>query len=166
MKCIYWNARGLANAPTRLALKRMLAEYSPDFCFLAEPWLSVNRFPNNWFNRLNLKIFAVNNRGPDEPNLWCICSKHIDPTMVLVDDQHISFTVNDNGNNIGFSVIYASTNYIKRRMLWKSLSVIHNMPWTYIGDFNTTSGAHEYRGSFLLLSFLWRSSSVGLILIA
>jgi len=152
MKCVYWNARGLANAPTRLVLKRMIREYSPDFCFLAEPWLLVNSFPKSWFNRLNLKIFVVNNRGTNDPNLWCVCQKQYDPAVVLVDEQHITFTVNDNGTDIGFSMIYASTNYIKRRRLWQALSSVQNsfsMPWSYIEDFNTICGAHEYRGNFL-----------------
>lgn len=152
MKAIYWNARGLANTPTKLVLKRMLSEYSPDFCFLSEPWLNMQKFPIRWFNRLNFKLFATNTRHNNDPNLWCLCSKNLDPNVVLVDDQHISFTMKENNVDFGFSVVYASTSYIKRRSLWQSLSHVHNnynMPWSYIGDFNTICGTHEYRGNFL-----------------
>lgn len=31
MKSLYWNVRGLANAPSRLALKRFLNVHKPDF---------------------------------------------------------------------------------------------------------------------------------------
>jgi hypothetical protein len=97
-------------------------------------------------------MFAINNRSPNDPNPWCLCLKHIDPIVVLVDDQHVSLTINDNGNDFCFSVVYASTSYIKRRSLWQALSSVpnsYNMPWSYIGDFNTICGAHEYRGNFL-----------------
>lgn len=48
----------------------------------------------------------------------------------------------------GFSIIYASTNYIHRINLWTRLSnIMNNTPWTYIGDFNTIVSADEYRGS-------------------
>ncbi|CAI8593585.1 unnamed protein product [Vicia faba] len=35
---------GLANAPTRLALKAILSKYTSDFCFLAEPWMRFQNF--------------------------------------------------------------------------------------------------------------------------
>lgn len=47
-----------------------------------------------------------------------------------------------------FSVVYASTNYITRRKLWLSLSnIISNIPWTFIGDFNSIVSTDEYKGS-------------------
>jgi hypothetical protein len=48
-------------------------------------------------------------------------------------------------------VVYASTSYITRRQLWNKLNDIqthHNLPWSFIGDFNAIIGAHEHRGSF------------------
>jgi hypothetical protein len=72
--------------------------------------------------------------------------------VVHVDDQQVSFTVKENGVDIGISVVYASTNYVKRRLLWHSLTVVQNsmlIPWACIGDFNTILGSHEHRGAFL-----------------
>jgi hypothetical protein len=118
MKYIFWNVRGIANSPTKLALKRLLIAYKPEFCFISEPWMKFTDFPPNWFSRLNLKQFAVNNRSNLLPNLWCFGSSNIDLVVVHVDDQQVSFTVKENGVDIGISVVYASTNYVKRRQLW------------------------------------------------
>jgi hypothetical protein len=54
---------------------------------------------------------------------------------------------------LGISAVYASNCYLHRRNLWSALSQIqsqHNLPWSYLGDFNTILGSHEYRGNFLI----------------
>jgi hypothetical protein len=149
MKCIFWNIRGLANSPSKLALKRLILKNKPSFVFIAEPWMDVNSFPQTWLRRLNLKVFAVNNRGNLLPNLWCLCLDHLNPEVIDLDDQQISFIFDDNGQVFGLSAIYASTNYIKRKNLWHKLSLIQNdnaAPWCFIGDFNSILGSHEHRG--------------------
>jgi hypothetical protein len=150
MKHIYWNIRGIANSPSKIALKRLLKAYKRDFCYISEPWMNFNNFPSNWFSRLNFKLFAVNKRNDLLPNIWCCCSSHIEPVIIHADDQQISFTVSDSGIEVGFSVVYASTDYVKRRLLWHSLRMVHNsllLPWLCIGDFNTTLGSHEVRSN-------------------
>jgi hypothetical protein len=72
MKCFYWNVRGLANSPTKLALKNLILVNKPDFCFIAEPWITADRFSASWLNRVGMKFFAVNIRGNLLPNLWCL----------------------------------------------------------------------------------------------
>ena len=47
--------------------------------------------------------------------------------------------------------MYASTSNIKRKQLWETLNNLqtqHNLPWNFIGDFNTVLGAHEHQGHF------------------
>lgn len=69
MKCIYWNARGLANPPTRVALKRFILQHRPDVILLSEPWMDFVDFPRRWLVNLNLKLFVVNSRQNMLPNL-------------------------------------------------------------------------------------------------
>jgi len=52
MKFIYWNIRGLANFPSRLALKNLIVNNRPDFVFVSKPWMAFDNFPSNWFNKL------------------------------------------------------------------------------------------------------------------
>jgi hypothetical protein len=150
MKCLYWNIRGLANPSSKLALKNLILESKPDLCFIAEPWMNVNKISHRWLSRLGFKLFAVNNRPNTHPNLWCLCSLSLNPTLLAVDDQHISVSVVMDGKSFGISAVYASTCYLQRRNLWNALTQIHSLhmlPWCYLGDFNTILGSHEYRGN-------------------
>jgi hypothetical protein len=150
MKCLYWNIRGLANPSSKLALKNLILESKPDLCFIAEPWMNVNKISHRWLSRLGFKLFAVNNRPNNHPNLWCLCSLSLNPTLLAVDDQHISVSVVMDGKSFGISAVYASTCYLQRRNLWNALTQIHSLhmlPWCYLGDFNTILGSHEYRGN-------------------
>jgi hypothetical protein len=150
MKCLYWNIRGLANPSSKLALKNLILDSKPDFCFIAEPWMNFTSLPHRWLNRLGMKMFAVNTRLNNLPNLWCFCSLSLNPTLLASNDQHISFSVDVDGKTLGISAVYASNCYIHRRLLWSALSQIqsqHMLPWSFIGDFNTIIGSHEYRGN-------------------
>ena len=56
-----------------------------------------------------------------------------------------------NNTSIFISAIYASTSNINRKSLWLKLNTLQNnydVPWLFIGDFNTIMGAHEHSGSF------------------
>ncbi|XP_058776647.1 uncharacterized protein LOC131650967 [Vicia villosa] len=150
MKCLYWNVRGIANSPTKLALKRLIRVNKPDFVFISEPWMDVKDFPFRWLQRLGLKLFAVNNRDGLDPNLWCCCLLSLEPQVVAADCQQVSFTLKIQDRFFGVSAVYASTNLVNRRLLWHNLSQLQNnfnLPWAFIGDFNCILGAHEHSGS-------------------
>jgi len=149
MNILYWNIRGIANTPSRVALKKLLKSSKLGFLFIAEPWISFDRFPQNWLFRLGYKLFACNTRPNNIPNLWCICSSNIDPVIVSSTDQQVSLTFNFNSITFGISAVYASTCYIHRRTLWSDLINCHtqfDIPWCTIGDFNAIIRAHEHRG--------------------
>jgi hypothetical protein len=150
MKCLFWNIKGLAKSPSRLALKRLIVSNNPDFVAIAEPWMSFEDLPRFWLHNLNLKLVATNARDQRLPNLWFLCKQNLNPSLISVDDQHIALSILDNEKVFCLSVIYASTCYIKRRKLWQTLTDLqhqyHN-PWCFIGDFNTIMGAHEHSGN-------------------
>jgi hypothetical protein len=124
MKCIYWNTRGLANSPSRLALKKMISQHNPDVILLFEPWMNVNDLPRRWLLNLNLKVFALNSKPNLLPNIWCLCKIPLNPTILAFTDQHVSFTISEQDKTFAFSAIYASTNYITRRKLWCDLNLL------------------------------------------
>jgi hypothetical protein len=111
MKCIYWNTRGFANSPTRLALKKLIKQYNPDLVLIFEPWMSFDDLPNRWLVNLNLKLFAMNTRPNLLPNLWCLCKLSLNPIVIASDEQHVSFTICENDKTLALSAVYASTNY-------------------------------------------------------
>jgi len=110
MKCLFWNIRGIANSPLRLALKNLILTHKPNFIFIAEPWMFFEHLPRNWFHRLHFKLFALNQRHDRIPNLWCLCSNHLNPKIISVDNQQISFTFIENNETLAILAIYASTN--------------------------------------------------------
>ncbi|CAK8577996.1 unnamed protein product [Lathyrus sativus] len=61
---LYWNARGLANSPTNLVLKKIILKHRPGFVFIAEPWMEGDVFFKSWLDKLSLKFFVVNLRDP------------------------------------------------------------------------------------------------------
>jgi len=131
MKCLYWNIRGLANSPSRLALQNLLSKHKPHIIIIFEPWLLFEHFPRNWFHKLHFKLFALNNRNSLDPNLCCLCLNHINPVILSITDQQISFSIQENNITFCISAIYASTNYIHRRLLWRTLENIqcqYNLP--------------------------------------
>lgn len=150
MKCLYWNIRGLANSPSRLALKNLITAHKPHIVIISEPWLLFEHFPRHWFHRLRFKLFALNTRNNLDPNLWCLCLNHLTLDVLSITDQQITFSLKDNNITFAISAIYASTNYIHRRQLWQTLTNLqnqYNLPWCSIGDFNTILGSHEHRGT-------------------
>jgi hypothetical protein len=149
MKVLFWNIRGLANAPSKLALKRLINQNQPDIILISEPWILYEQFPRRWLHRLGLKLFAVNNRNNLTPNLWCICASRLNPIIYAVTDQFVAFSVIDNNKSFGVVAVYASTCYVKRRILWSDLTNLlnqFNLPWCLLGDFNTILEAGEHRG--------------------
>jgi hypothetical protein len=110
MKCIFWNLRGLANSPTRLALKRFIIQHNPDFVLISEPWMDFDQLPRRWLVNLHLKLFAMNSRNNLLPNLWCLCKSNLHPVILDSDAQQVTFTISKNDKTLAFSAIYASVN--------------------------------------------------------
>jgi hypothetical protein len=113
--------------------------------------MNVNDLPRRWLISLNLKVFALNSRPNLLPNLWCLCNLSINPTILALDDQQVSFSISEHDKTFAISAVYASTNYLTRRKLWNALNLLqsqHNLPWCFIGDFNVILGAHEHKGRF------------------
>lgn len=125
MKCIYWNARGIANQSSRLALKSFVKFISQTlFFFFAEPWISKDDFPASFWRKLNMKLFAVNDRFSLKSNLRCICSTNLEPAVINVSDQYMAFSVMYENQNICIAALYASTSYLLRRQLWHDLNLL------------------------------------------
>ncbi|CAJ2662070.1 unnamed protein product [Trifolium pratense] len=130
--------------------KRLVTNNNPDFVFIAEPWIYFSDLPRGWLARMGLKMFCLNDKGHRKPSLWCFCKDNINPNIILVNDQQVSFSFVVNNQTFCMAAIYASTDYVKRRDLWNCLSVLQQQfrhPWSFIGDFNAIMGAHEHKGN-------------------
>lgn len=63
MKILFWNVRGIGNLDTRLVIQNLLVKNKPNLIFIAEPWISLDQFPINFWNRLQEKAFAINDKS-------------------------------------------------------------------------------------------------------
>lgn len=154
MKILFWNCRGFGNPRTKSVFKNLCLLNKPDFAFLAEPWIDISAVSVSHWRQLNLKVFCLNDRNEHIPNLWGLCSIHLNPTFLSVSSQHWSFSICSDTQMVFISVVYASTNYQLRRQLWSDLNGIqvnNPSPWCLVGDFNSVLGSHEVRSSSLPL---------------
>ncbi|XP_058752220.1 uncharacterized protein LOC131625373 [Vicia villosa] len=113
--------------------------------------MSVDKLPFKFFDSINLKLFACNQRVNLLPNLWCLCSDNLSPQILEISDQHVAFFVTLNSTTFAMSAVYASNCHISRRTLWHKIS--NNLsgsvlPWCIVGDFNAIQGAHEHAGRY------------------
>lgn len=93
MKILFWNARGVANHPTRLVLKNICVSHKPDIVLIAEPWMNLDAFPKMFWTQLGLRPFSVNSCPNLAPNLWCLCRDVLNPTVIVSFPQQVSFFV-------------------------------------------------------------------------
>lgn len=96
-----------------------------------------------------MKPFIFSDRGSQAPNLWGLCADHLAVDVLFKSSQFVSFSISVNNQRCFLDAIYASTNHVIRRDLWRDLqSLIQSSsgPWLCIGDFNSILGSHEQRG--------------------
>lgn len=98
---------GLANSPTRLAIKKLIISNKHDFCFIVEAWMDSHSFSKDWLARLDLKIFVVNSKPKLLPNLWCLCLTHLILIIVSINDQQVSFTIIEDEKTFSIYAVYA-----------------------------------------------------------
>ncbi|XP_019435172.1 PREDICTED: uncharacterized protein LOC109341683 [Lupinus angustifolius] len=123
-----------------------------DLVFIAEPMIVMDDVNNLFWDGLNLKFFAPNNRGSLLPNLWGLCNKSLNPVMIASSNQYIAVSLTMENKIVHLCVVYAHSHYIQRRSLWDDIITVMRQtigPWNCIGDFNVVRGANECRGSRL-----------------
>ncbi|CAL5209865.1 unnamed protein product [Lathyrus oleraceus] len=109
--------------------------------------MNRQNLPFAFWDKMDLKFFAVNDINQLSPNLWCICKKYLIPQLHSSSDQYFSFTIIVDNHTLGFVVVYASICNTTRRRLWYDLiSFPSNITWCFIGDFNSILGAQDHRG--------------------
>ncbi|XP_045831129.1 uncharacterized protein LOC123922456 [Trifolium pratense] len=114
--------------------------------------ISYTQFPGDFLRPLNLKRFALNFRRHGIPNLWGFCDLNIDPLVLQLSEQHVTFSLTFDQQTCYIAAIYASTSHVNRRKLWSELNSLQSRfvgPWCMIGDFNAVLGAHEKYGRCL-----------------
>ena len=156
MKVIFWNARGLGNAPTRRALKRMIRCHQPVLIGISEPFIDLHSINYSFWRSLRLFPVVVNDRGEQRPNIWILAAQSLSTSLISTTAQQVTISCILDSVSCVFTWVYAKTTITERRELWSDMmqiktSYVHG-PWLVLGDFNCVLGAHEKRGGVLLKS--------------
>lgn len=89
--------------------------------------MNLDKFPDRFWSSLNLRVFAINDRNELPPNIWCICSVSINPTVIISSIQHVTMSVVWENQLIYVTAIYAATIYLARRSLCRNYSRFNNL---------------------------------------
>ena len=157
VKFAAWNIRGLNEPLKQKDVRSLVESHALDFvCVLGTRVRAHSK--NRIFNSLfpGWKLFH-NYDHAMLSRIW-VCGN---PEKVSIDvihsmDQAMLCHVTALKGNYSFwcSAVYASNNYIDRRVLWRHLlwcePLVGQNPWMIIGDFNTTRFVSEKSGGNLL----------------
>lgn len=111
--------------------------------------MDLEHFPPNFIDQLKFKFFSTNIRSQNLPDLWCVCSKHINPQILTITDQIVAFSWTWDNMTIYLATIYAYNFHHKWKTSWSNLTNLqnnHNHSWCLIGDFNAILGVHDHQG--------------------
>ncbi|KAL6178469.1 hypothetical protein ACLB2K_049987 [Fragaria x ananassa] len=154
IKIFYWNLWGIANDPTQDLLRKFVRDHHFDVLCIAEPFVSLDSIPSQFWLSMNLVEVSTNDRGVALPTLWMFCKPSLLHAFNVVSRtvQQVTVTVTVTLDSVQcvLTSVYARTTMEGRRCLWIDLaSVKENFvsgPWLVFGDFNTTLGAYEKKG--------------------
>ena len=150
IKFASWNIRGLNDPLKQREVRTFVKSQALDFIYLVETRVRAFnkdrifnsllpgwRLFHNYEHALLGRIWICGN--PEKVSIDIIHS--IDQAMLC----HI--TVLESNVSFWFSAVYASNNYMDRRVLWRHLlwcePLVGQNPWMIMGDFNTTRFSNE-----------------------
>ena len=144
---MFWNVRGIANAPTQNVLKRLINLYNVAFLVIMELFVLPN--PELYSRMLGLVFQRANASG----KIWIFTKQGI--TFDVVDDSEQviqgRISVPSLANPIMVSAIYAKCSRAERYELWDKLrlhaATTVNIPRIVGGDFNTILHLQDRVGS-------------------
>ena len=157
VKFATWNIRGLNDPLKQKEVRSFVVSNDLDFVCILETRVRISN-KDRIFNSLlpGWRLFH-NYDHALLGRIWiCGNPEKVSIDLVQAMDQAMLCHVTDLKDNCSFwcSAIYASNNYLDRRVLWRHLlwcepMVGHN-PWFLIGDFNTTRFVNENIGGNMM----------------
>ena len=123
LKALYWNCRGIANAPTSRSLLFLVKSHSLDIIFFSEPKTSSSQSLSMKLESLGFfSFFSNTSQASAPPSIWCFTRSPSNASCSIVDHspQHLTVSLNSPLNEpfAFITGIYASTSFIQRRLLW------------------------------------------------
>ena len=153
VKFASWNIRGLNDTLKQKEVRSFVDSHDLDFICILETRVRAANKDRVFSSMLpGWKLFHNYDHG-QLGRIW-ICGN---PEKVRINvihslDQAVLCHISGLNDNYDFwcSIVYASNNYIDRRVLWQHIhwcsQVVGENPWMVLGDFNTTRFVNEKAG--------------------
>ncbi|KAL0283603.1 UNVERIFIED_CONTAM: hypothetical protein Sangu_2878400 [Sesamum angustifolium] len=144
MRGLFWNVRGVGNAPTQWILNWVRKQHQLDFLAIIEPMVLLDgRFMARRLGFLDV----VSNCGNQ---IWFFWGSDV-RCQVLVDHEqllHVQIESNKWPKPLFVTAVYAKCDTVERLALWDALRTVSvgTSPWTVGGDFNTVLSPDEHSG--------------------
>lgn len=139
-----WNIRGLNQKKKQKEIRNLIGSNNLNMCVILESRVQVNKLEGICYKVFGNWIWSSNSSECTSGTRIIIGWNPaiLSPMILNFTDQVMHSQVNvEEGKKVFFySFIYAANHYKDRRDLWNSLikhnSLVKNMPWTLMGDFN------------------------------
>ena len=157
IKFASWNIRSLNDPLKQKKVRSFVVSHALDFVCILETWVWASN-KDRIFNSLLPGWRLFHNYDHALLGRIRICGN---PEKVSIDvvhsmDQAMLCHITALKGNYSFwcSAVYASNNYIDRRVLWRHLlwcdPMVGQNPWFVLGDFNTTRFVNEKTGGNMM----------------
>ena len=144
MNVLFWNIRGIGNAPSQDMLKHHVVSTRPRWFAIAEPKVPSSSIPDSYWNAMGMRFLGENTRPNSLPNLWVLEDlSSSGSSIIFSSSQVLVIKVSWLQRDFLLAFIHAHADYICRRDLWRDLLLLPNTPLLLVGDFNAVIGAHE-----------------------
>ncbi|XP_004292086.1 PREDICTED: uncharacterized protein LOC101295596 [Fragaria vesca subsp. vesca] len=126
MKIFYWNLRRIANDPTQDLLRKFVQDHHLDVLCIAEPFVSLDSIPSQFWMSMNLVEVSTNDWGAALSNLWMFCKPSLLHVINVVSrtDQQVTITVTLDSVQCVLTSVYARTTMEGQRRLWIDLASV------------------------------------------
>ena len=157
VKFASWNIRGLNDPLKQREVRSFVKSHALDFICLVETRVRASNRDRIFSSLFSGWSLFHNYEHALLGRIW-ICGN---PAKVSIDIIHsmdqamlCHTTVLDSNISFWFSAVYASNNYMDRRVLWRHLlwcdPLVGQHPWMIMSDFNTTRFSSEKSGGNML----------------
>ncbi|XP_028755343.1 uncharacterized protein LOC114714742 [Neltuma alba] len=150
MNLLFWNCRGTGSKVLPGLIRELKKKYKIELCALFETKSSGDK-AKQISKKLGFQHCEIVDAAGFRGGIWISWSNNSWSLSVLeVNSQYIHTVVENNGDKIFITAVYASPNITIRRSLWNKLQALNpgnNWPWFIGGDFNATLFSNERRSN-------------------
>lgn len=144
IKSLIWNIRGIKSQGAFDRLMQLKRAHNLIFIAVMEPFCRRSKL-DRFRRRLGFDFAHANSNN----KIWLFSDMAINCTVIEDLDQHVTCSINNNGDSMYITIVYAKCHVHLREELWdniKNFAEGNTSPWMVVGDFNFIIDLEENKG--------------------